>query len=164
MHRTKGNVSGFTLIEVMITVVIIAVIAAIAIPNYTDYVTRSKFTEASAQLSDLRVKMEQYYQDNRRYSTTVAGGTCGIPGGNTPTTQGTKYFDFICASSSANVAGDQAYVLTARGKTSEGLGGIDFRIDQANAKSTVVNGSTQMADKGYASSGSCWIRKKPSQC
>ena len=45
--------SGFTLIELMITVVIIAVLSAIALPSYTDYVTRSKLAEAYAHLSDL---------------------------------------------------------------------------------------------------------------
>ena len=110
MHR-KGSLSrsrGFTLIEVMITVVIVAVLAAIALPNYTDYITRSKFAEAQGALADLRVKMEQYYQDNRRYSTTTGGGTCGIPGGNTPTVQGARYFTYVCASTNPNAAGDPA--------------------------------------------------------
>ena len=64
MHRTQR---GFTLIELMVTVAIIAVLAAIAVPNYRDYVTRGKLVEASAGLSDARVKMEQYFQDNRTY-------------------------------------------------------------------------------------------------
>jgi type IV pilus assembly protein PilE len=155
---------GFTIIELMIVVVVIAVLSAIALPSYTDYITRSKFAEAYAHLADLRVKMEQYYLDNRRYSTNTAGGTCGIPGGNTPTTQGTKYFDFTCASSTPNAAGDQAYVLTASGKSAEGLSGIAFTVDTSNAKQTVVTASTPMASKGYASAGTCWVRKKPSQC
>ena len=50
---------GFTLIELMITVAVIAVLSAIALPSYTDYVTRSKLAEAYAHLADLRVKMEQ---------------------------------------------------------------------------------------------------------
>lgn len=155
---------GFTIIELMIVVVVIAVLSAIALPSYTDYITRSKFAEAYAQLADLRVKMEQYYLDNRRYSTNAGGGTCGIPGGNTPTTQGTKYFDFACASSTPNAAGDQAYVLTASGKSAEGLSGIAFTVDTSNAKTTVVTASTPMATKGYAGAGTCWVRKKPSQC
>jgi type IV pilus assembly protein PilE len=155
---------GFTLIELMITIAIIAVLTAVALPSYTDYVTRSKLAEAYAHLSDLRVKMEQFYLDNRRYSTNAAGGTCGIAGGSTPTTQGTKYFDFACASSNPNAAGDQEYVLTASGKDAEGLLGIAFTINTSNSKTTVVTGSTPMASKGYASAGTCWVRKKPSQC
>jgi type IV pilus assembly protein PilE len=152
---------GFTLIELMI---VIAVLSAIALPSYTDYVTRSKLAEAYAHLADLRVKMEQFYLDNRRYSTNAGGGTCGIPGGNTPTTQGTKYFDFTCASSNPNAAGDQEYVLTASGKNAEGLQGIAFTVNTSNSKTTVVTPATPMASKGYASAGTCWVRKKPAQC
>jgi type IV pilus assembly protein PilE len=156
---------GFTLIELMITVAVIAILSAIALPAYTDYVTRSKFSEAYAHLADLRVKMEQYYLDNRRYNVTGTLGTCGIPGGNTPTTQGTKYFDFTCASSTANAAGDQAYVLMAAGKAAEQLTGIAFTVDHGNSRTTVVTGSTLMADKGYAvGTATCWLRKKPAQC
>ena len=161
MHRTQG----FTLIELMITVAIIAIIAAIAVPNYTDYITRSKFSEAHGQLADLRVKMEQYYMDNRRYSTTAGGGTCGIPGGNAPTTQGTRYFTYTCASSSANAAGDQQYTLTAAGIAGQGLDGLSFTLNHANARSTAVTSGTAIANKGYAAATTaCWVLKKPAQC
>jgi type IV pilus assembly protein PilE len=155
---------GFTLIELMITVAIIAIIAAIAVPNYTDYITRSKFTEAHGQLGDLRVKMEQYYMDNRRYSSTTGGGTCGIAGGNTPTTSGTRYFTFACASTAANAAGDQQYTLTASGIAGQGLQGIAFTVNHANTRGTTVTASTPIADKGYATNATCWVLRKPSQC
>jgi len=158
------SASGFTLIELMITVAVIAVLSAIALPSYTDYVTRSKFAEAYAHLADLRVKMEQSYLDSRRYSTDAAGGTCIIPGGNAPTAQGARYFDFVCASSNPNATGDQEYVLTARGKASEQLDGIAFTVNHGNTKTTVVTASTPMAGKGYADNGACWVRKKPSVC
>ncbi len=153
---------GFTLIELMITVAIIAILAAIAVPNYTDYVTRSKFTEAHGMLADLRVKMEQYYMDNRRYSLTTATGTCGIPGGNAPTVPGAKYFTFTCASTAANAAGDQQYTLTAAGNAGQGLDGIAFTLNHANARATTVSGV--MATKGYAANTTCWVLKKPAQC
>ena len=164
MRRAEGFTEGFTLIELMITVVIIAVIAAIALPNYTDYVTRSKFSEAHGQLADLRVKMEQYYMDNRRYSTNAGGGTCGIPGGNAPTTLGTRYFTYACAPAAPNAAGDQQYVVTASGVAAQGLAGISFTINQANARTTAVTGGSQMAGKGYGANGTCWVVKKPSLC
>ena len=155
---------GFTLIELMITVAIVAILAAIAVPNYTDYITRSKFTEAHGMLADLRVKMEQYYQDNRRYNATGVAGTCGIPGGNAPTVQGAKYFTFACGSTNANAAGDQQFTLTASGIVGSSLEGIAFTINHANARATTVSASTPMADKGYAANTGCWVLKKPSQC
>ena len=156
---------GFTLIELMITVAVVAILAAIAVPSYTDYITRSKFTEAHGMLADLRVKMEQYYMDNRRYSTTTGGGICGIPGtpnGNTPTVPGAKYFTYECASGSVNAAGDQQYTLTAAGIAGQGLDGISFTLNHANARATTVGGV--MATKGYAANTTCWVLKKPSQC
>ena len=156
---------GFTLIELMITVAIIAILAAIAVPNYTDYITRSKFTEAHGMLGDLRVKMEQYYMDNRRYGTTVGGGVCGIPGGDSPTVVNARYFTYACDSTTPNAAGDQQYILTATGIAGQGLDGIAFTINHANARTTVVTASTPMATKGYAAATTaCWVLKKPSQC
>ena len=155
---------GFTLIEILITVVIISVIAAVAVPNYTDYVTRSKFAEAQGQLSDLRVKLEQYYMDNRRYSTDVAGATCGL--GNTITIANAKYFTYTCATSNANTVGAQSYTLTATGAAGEGLAGLAFTINQANTRGTTVASGSAIANKGYAtpSPNNCWVKKKPSQC
>jgi type IV pilus assembly protein PilE len=168
MHR-KGNFrrhAGFTLIELMVTVAVVAILAAVALPAYTDYTTRSKFTEAFGHLGDLRVKMEQYFQDNRRYSSTAAGGTCGVPGGNTPTVQGKKYFNYSCASTnpSANPAGDQQFVLTATGIATQGLDGISFTVNHANSRATTVDASKALGKKGYATNTGCWILKKPSEC
>ena len=165
MQHTKG----FTLIELMVTVTVIAILAAIALPSYNDYVLRSKFAEATGNLADLRVKMEQFYADNRRYSTTAAGGVCGIPGapdGNTPTAADARYFTYACASTNpaANPAGDQQFLLTATGVAAQGLGGLSFTVDHANVKATVVAGGSDMAGKGYASNAGCWVRKKPSSC
>jgi type IV pilus assembly protein PilE len=155
---------GFTLIELMIVVAVVAVLAAIAVPNYTDYITRSKFAEASSNLGNLRVKMEQYYQDNRRFSTTALGGTCGLVGGNTPTVGDAKYFTFSCASGTLTAGvGDQSYTITATGIG--GLAGLTFTINQANTKQTTVAASTAMATAGYAAATTgCWIVKKPAQC
>ncbi|MGH8766003.1 MAG: type IV pilin protein, partial [Burkholderiales bacterium] len=109
---------GFTLIELMIVVAIVALLAAYAIPQYNDYVTRGKLQEAYANLAALRVKMEQFYQDNRMYSSAVGGGTCGITGGNTPTVSNAKYFTYACASGGLSAGkGDQTYLLTATGTT-----------------------------------------------
>ena len=58
----KGQ-QGFTLLEVMIVVVIVAILTAIAVPAYSEYVTRGRLAEAYATLGGQRVRMEQFYQE-----------------------------------------------------------------------------------------------------
>ena len=149
MHRARG----FTLLELMIVIVVVAILAAVALPSYTDFITRSKFAEPQGILSDLRVRMEQYYLDNRRYSSTAGGGTCGLPGGNSPTVSNAKYFTYTCASGTN----------TATGVVAEATDGIAFTIDQNQTRATSVTGGT-MSAKGYTSNAGCWVRKKPSTC
>jgi type IV pilus assembly protein PilE len=160
MQRARG----FTLLELMIVIAVIAILAAIALPSYQDYITRATFAEAQGNLSDLRVKMEQYYMDNRRYSATTAGGTCGIPGNNTPTVANARYFTYTCLPGTNTAAGDQSYVVTATGIAAQGTDGILFTINQDQTRATTVNSGTTMGNRGYASNAGCWIRKKPSQC
>src|SRR5664279_3839562 len=78
-HRVRG----FTLIEVMIVVAIVAVLAAIALPSYTDYIRRGKIIDATSKLSDARVHLEQWFQDNRSYLRAcdpVTGVVRTVPG------------------------------------------------------------------------------------
>ncbi|MBL0122709.1 MAG: prepilin-type N-terminal cleavage/methylation domain-containing protein [Betaproteobacteria bacterium] len=74
MKRTSQANAGFTLIEVLIVVAIIGILSAIAMPMYGDYVTRSKIQQATAGLGDARVKMEQFFLDNRTYAGGAAPG------------------------------------------------------------------------------------------
>ena len=73
----RSTSQGFTLIEVMITVAIIGILAAVAYPSYTDYVRKSHIQEAFSNLSAYRAKLEQYYQDNRAFAASATATTCG---------------------------------------------------------------------------------------
>src|SRR5437867_53900 len=66
--RANNRGAGFTLIEVMIVVAIVGVLAAIALPNYSDYVKRGKITEATSALAEVRTRYEQWFLDNRTYA------------------------------------------------------------------------------------------------
>lgn len=62
---------GFTLIEVMIAVVIIGILASIAYPSYVQYVAKSARSEGLAAVMRVANLQEQYYLDNRAYTTDM---------------------------------------------------------------------------------------------
>lgn len=69
--------NGFTLIELMIVVAIVGVLAAIAYPSYTDYVMRSRRTDAKAGLTAVAQAMEKFYTERMTYSGAVLGTGSG---------------------------------------------------------------------------------------
>lgn len=129
--------AGFTLIELMIAIVVVAILMSIAIPAYQDYVRRGRINAALAELSQSRVSLEQYYADNRSYA--ASGTTCGA----TPST--VDYFTLACTAS-----GSTSYTLSATGTTA--MDGYDYSLNQSNSKST-----TAYPDKTVPKS--CWLIK-----
>jgi type IV pilus assembly protein PilE len=143
---------GFTLIELMIVVAIVAILAAVAMPAYGDYLRRGMLPQAFTHLADLRVKMEQYYQDNRSYGNT--GGTA-CANNNPPTwanflPAGAGNFTFSCVLAGNSGTGNQSYTLTATGVAGTRVAGHVYTINQDNVQRTT-------AFKGPAVSKSCWL-------
>ncbi len=141
-------VRGFTLIEVMITVAIVAILAAVALPAYRDYIIRGQLSDARHHMATLSARMEQYYQDNRRYMTTAGGTTCGI---TMPTATESPQFTITCTG-----ATDQAYVVTAVGSGT--TSGFTFTIDQTGTRATTA------APSGWGTNAGCWITRKGGVC
>jgi type IV pilus assembly protein PilE len=133
---------GFTLIELMITLVVIGILAAIAYPSYSDYVRRSKITEAQSSLSELRLRAEKFFADNRTYD------------GFNETITGARYFTYACDPTTAT-----AFTCTATGKATEGMGGFVYTIDQSNTRA-----STFTSVDGWTSCATRWISKKGEAC
>lgn len=140
---------GFTLIEVMIVVAIVAILSAIAIPSYNDYVTRSQLTEAFSRLSEVRVKMEQYFQDNRSYVGACASNLVA------PSLARTTHFNFTATACTGTAT---AFSVTATGDIG-GPTGFVYTINQADTRT-----STFPAASGWVSNAACWIKKKGDTC
>jgi type IV pilus assembly protein PilE len=138
---------GFTLLEVMIVVAIVGILAAIALPNYSDYVKRGKIIEATQRLSDARTKFEQFYLDNRTY----AGGCAEPPqalgdlGGHSP-------FTLTCAATATT------YTVTATGVPAQGMDALFvYTIDQTNTKNST-------GPAGWGAGVGCWATRKDGSC
>ena len=106
--RRRGR--GFTLLEMLVTVATLAIVAAIALPSYIDYITRSKIVEATSGLNEMRVRLEQFFADNRQYPTACLASAAGpAPAGKIYLPASVKYFAFSCAlSPTASTAASSA--------------------------------------------------------
>lgn len=155
MRNIKRANQGFTLIEIMIVVVIIGLLAAVAIPSYGDYVQRGKVSEAMANLSTVRVKLEQWFMDNRSF---LGSPLCAAEG-DTITLQDAKFFTYRCTTLTATT-----FTVTATGVATQGMGGFSYTINETNTKASAF--TAPASGKGWvaANPNNCWVTQKGGKC
>lgn len=151
LRRSSANARGFTLIEVMVTVAIVAILAAVALPQYKDYVTRSRLADASTGLATMRAQMERYYQDNRTYANA---GTFVSPCNNA-TTSARTFGDFVI--SCTGTLDNTQFKLQAVG--SGPASGFTYTINQQEVRAT-----TSLPTGWGSACASKWIMKKGDTC
>ncbi len=148
---TFPRTAGFTLIEVMVTVAIVGILAAIALPSYSEYVIRGKLMDAHTKLADLRGKQETYWSNNNSYISPAA--TCGVEALGVIAAYNADTgapFDVACAGTATT------YTITATGRASKGMGSFVLTVNQANAKSSA-------GPSGWTSA-TCWFVRKNGDC
>ena len=122
--RTMNKSNGFTLIELVITVTIVIILAALAIPNYRNHVLRSNRTDAMAALLHVAAAQEKFYLQNNTYADDIAdlnldtlspndnydmevtaGDAAGFVATATPSESGSQTHDAACTEFSINQLG-----------------------------------------------------------
>lgn len=132
--------TGFTLIELMIVVVIAGVLAAIAVPAYTDYILRGKIAEGTEALAEAKVRMEQVYSSNRTYQ----------PAGSCPDLS--ALFSSTSFTAAFTVCSDTTFTIKASGSASKGTAGYWYSIDQTGAKQSLT--------PSVGGAVNCWLKGK----
>lgn len=140
-HQCVTRVYGFTLIELMVVVVIVAILAAIVYPSYQDSVRKSRRAEAKALLNDAAARQEQYFTQNKQYASTLTA--LGITNPDSP---GGWYR--LSAPAVTTVGGQNvAYTLRADPRNAQTA---DTRCGSFTLTSTGVRGATGTAPT------TCW--------
>ena len=75
----RRHASGMTLVEVIVTLVVLSILTAFAVNGYTSFVRRARAAEALEQLDRFRTRMEKAFQDNGNYG--VGGCAVAVPTG-----------------------------------------------------------------------------------
>lgn len=138
----KRQQSGYTLMEIMVTVGIIGIITAVAVPAYSGYVKRGRLTEAFTGLGAGQTAAEQFWANNRSYENFKDSKS--FP-------QNGKNFDFSLTDATAST-----YTLKATGKGM--VEGFTYTIDQNGARKTTA------APAGFTTSNDCWVDREGGKC
>ena len=133
----KNFASGFTLVEMLVTIAIVGIIASVAMPSYNAYVTRSRVPAGLDGLSAYATRMEQRFQDTGSYANA---GACAVA------LPAATNYPFGC------VLADAGRQFTATATGDGKLSGYVYTINYQGVRRTTAHPAGTPA-------GNCWSSK-----
>jgi len=133
---------GFTLVELMIVVVIVAILASLAIPSYRSQILKTHRKEAMAALDGLAQAMERYHLQNGTY---VGADTSGVPNifhTTAPIDGGAARYNLRVTRSDASTYTLQAQPIAGSGQASDGT----IQLDSTGARAWDKNNNNSLTD------------------
>jgi len=137
-----SRVRGFTLIELMVTVAIVAILAAIAVPSYTRYAYRARRSEGQQLLQNIAMAEERFYSTNNRYGSLAEVGF-----NNTASPNGYYLADIPASASTSS----QSFTVEAVPQGVQASDACQTLTLNAAGKKT-----PDPSDSASNSNGSCW--------
>jgi prepilin-type N-terminal cleavage/methylation domain-containing protein len=131
--RRIRNRRGFTMIELMVVVVIVAILAGVAIPIYGKYIKNSRLTEASAKMGEIITAAKAYAMENQDASgnptwPSAAGGIVDLTS--------TELFSYAITAGGGGNANTTAFTITATGIAAKKMAGVTVAISVPNINSS----------------------------
>lgn len=152
---TRIRSEGFTLIELVITMVIAAILAAIAIPSYSAYLQRSRRTEARTALLDMAALEERFFSTNNTYSQTPSdlGYATGT---TTPFPVGSGYYNITTLTATAAVAPTGPTTMGTPATYQITATAIGVQAADAACTTLTINSAGTQSSTGTGTPYTCW--------
>ena len=142
---------GFTLIELMIAVVVVAILAAVAFPSFMDSIRKGRRSEAFSALSSIQQAQERWRANNAAYTADLAASALNIPA----TTAG-GYYTLTVGNVSAT--GYRAVATAVAGKSQVKDGNCAKLGVEMNGGNVTYAANTVAGALAYANTNPCWSR------
>lgn len=139
MEHHMKHAKGFTLLELLVTVAIIGILAAIAIPSYSNYMQKSRRASAQAHLMDIAQRQQQYLLDARAYATSLSQLGISTPNDVSP------YYNPITINAVNTPGSPPSFTVTAQPKADQ--------VGDKCGTLSIDNLGTKTASTGAAG---CW--------
>ena len=133
--KTKlTDTDGFTLIELMVTVAIVAILAAVAYPSYTGHIRKARRTEAKTALLQIQVAQEKYFLQNNAYSPALNSSGLGLGYSSTSPTTTSGYYTL--SYTVGTPATTYTATATATGTQTDDINCKSFSINELGTKTS----------------------------
>jgi type IV pilus assembly protein PilE len=151
--------AGFTLVEIVITLVIVAILAALAMPSFIEAIRKGRRSEAFAAVTMVQQAQERWRASNPAYADLVGAGGEGTTGLGLPELTPTGYYRLSLANTSAT-----GYDLLATGEDGTTQAGdsqcrrLGVRVRVGNLTYAGCGSCTSFGDSDYTDANPCWAR------